>query len=125
MPEPARPARSEALTLLAALQREARFLDLVKQPLSEFSDEQIGAASRNVLADCRAVLDRFFQIQPLFDQVDPAPVTVTMPVCPVLKPMRAPLMPNVVRPAPSAISQELAALPPTVRSSDTASAATI
>src|SRR5918996_1481056 len=51
-PEAAKPARSEALTLLAALQREARFIDLVKQPLTEFSDEEIGAASRNVLGDC-------------------------------------------------------------------------
>jgi hypothetical protein len=65
-PEPAqppRPARSDALTLLAALQREARLVDLVKQPLTGFSDEEIGAAARNVLADCGAVLDRFFSLQ--------------------------------------------------------------
>lgn len=65
VPEAAKPARSEALTLLDALQREARFIDLVKQPLTSFSDEEIGAASRNVLGECRAVLDRFFQIEPL------------------------------------------------------------
>jgi hypothetical protein len=39
------PARNEAVTLLAALQREARFVDLVKQPLANFSDEQIGSAA--------------------------------------------------------------------------------
>src|SRR5262249_15954195 len=49
----ATPRRSEAITLLAALQREARLVDLVKQPLQDFSDEQIGAAARNVLNDCR------------------------------------------------------------------------
>lgn len=58
------PTRSEAISLLSALQREARFVDLVKQPLGEFSDEQIGAAARNVLGDCAGVLDRFFAIQP-------------------------------------------------------------
>jgi Domain of unknown function (DUF2760) len=63
--EPAPPARSEAITLLAALQREARLVDLVQQPLGQFSDEQIGAAARNVLADCAAVLSRFFELQPV------------------------------------------------------------
>ena len=65
---PSSPSRSEAVTLLAALQREARFVDLVKQPLGEFSDEQIGAAARNVLGDCAGVLDRFFALQPLVSQ---------------------------------------------------------
>src|SRR5262245_45743067 len=62
-PEPPSPGRSEAVTLLAALQREARLVDLVKQPLGQFSDEQIGAAARNVLGDSAAVLDRFFAIE--------------------------------------------------------------
>lgn len=61
------PRRSEAITLLAALQREARFVDLVRQPLASFSDEQIGAAARKVLGDCSAVLDRFFAIKPVTD----------------------------------------------------------
>ena len=66
-PDP-RLARSEAITLLAALQREARLVDLVKQPLADFSDEEVGAAARNVLGDCAAVLDRFFALQPLAKQ---------------------------------------------------------
>ena len=60
-----KPARSEAITLLAALQREARLVDLVLQPLGQFSDEQIGAAARNVLADAAAVLNRFFELRPV------------------------------------------------------------
>jgi len=59
------PSRSEAITLLAALQREARLVDLIQQPLGEFSDEQIGAAARNVLTDSAAVLDRFFALRPI------------------------------------------------------------
>jgi len=59
------PARSDALSLLAALQREARLVDLVKQPLAGFADDQIGAAARAVLGDCEKVLDRFFALQPL------------------------------------------------------------
>src|SRR5207244_9085601 len=75
-PEATPPARSEAITLLAALQREARFVDLVKQPLGQFSDEQIGAAARNVLSGCAAVLDRFFALQPAVSQQEDTPCDV-------------------------------------------------
>src|SRR5688572_70813 len=57
------PRRSDAITLLAALQREARLLDLVKEPLANYSDEQIGAAARNVLRDAAGVVDRFFSLK--------------------------------------------------------------
>src|SRR5436190_10947746 len=68
--------RSDAITLLAALQRESRLLDLVKQPLASFSDEQIGAAARNVLGDCRAVIDRFFQLEPVSEGQENSPCEV-------------------------------------------------
>ncbi|MDG2380691.1 MAG: DUF2760 domain-containing protein [Pirellulaceae bacterium] len=68
VPKPAPAAlRSEALTLLATLQREARFVDLVLEPLGEFTDEQIGAAARGVLSECATTLNRMFQLQPLVD----------------------------------------------------------
>jgi hypothetical protein len=76
-PEKAKPAtRSEALTLLAALQREARLLDIVKEPLSQYTDEQIGAAAREVLRDCGVVLDRMFGLQPLLAQEEGSDVEV-------------------------------------------------
>src|SRR3954451_18993526 len=73
---PRPPVRSEAITLLAALQREARLVDLMKQPLTDFSDEQIGAAARNVLSECGAVLDRFFQLEPVAGTNENAPCDV-------------------------------------------------
>ncbi|MCO6458516.1 MAG: DUF2760 domain-containing protein, partial [Pirellulaceae bacterium] len=54
-----------ALTLLAALQREARLLDIVTEPLGDYSDEQIGAAARDVLRNCHAVLERMFGLEPV------------------------------------------------------------
>lgn len=60
-------ARSDALTLLSTLQREARLLDLIQEPLEGCSDEQIGAAAREVLKDSRQTLQRLFAIQPLSD----------------------------------------------------------
>lgn len=69
--------RSDAITLLSALQREARFVDLVKQPLGQFTDEQIGAAARNVLGDCAVVLDRFFTLQAVVASGEGAECQVT------------------------------------------------
>ena len=54
----------EALTLLAALQREARFVDLVQESLDAYTDAQIGGAARDVLRDCRKTLDRMFALKP-------------------------------------------------------------
>lgn len=47
--------------------REARFVDLVQEPLTKFSDAQIGAASPDVLRDCQRVLERMFALQPVSD----------------------------------------------------------
>jgi hypothetical protein len=66
-PKPAAPkpvVRSEAITLLAALQREARFVDFIQESLAGYSDAQIGAAARDVHRDCGAVLQRMFALQP-------------------------------------------------------------
>ena len=76
VPAPKPKTRSEALTLLAALQREARFLDIVKEPLGTYSDAQIGAAARDVLRNCGTVLDRFFALQPALSQDEGSAVEV-------------------------------------------------
>lgn len=62
-PKPATPERSEAITLLAALQREARFLDFIMEPLDAYSDAQVGAASRDVHRECSQVIDRMFGVE--------------------------------------------------------------
>ena len=55
---------ASALVLLAALQREGRFIDFVRQDVGGFSDEDIGAAGRIVHAGCRKVIDQFFRFEP-------------------------------------------------------------
>lgn len=75
-PRPQPVVRSEALTLLGALQREARFVDLVQEPLSQYSDAQIGAAARDVLRDCGRVLERLFAVQPIMQEAEGAEVEV-------------------------------------------------
>jgi hypothetical protein len=74
--QPPKPARSEAITLLATLQREARFVDFIKEPLEGYSDAQIGAAVRDVHRDCAKVLDRLFAIQSMVNQEEGSPFEV-------------------------------------------------
>ena len=76
-------ARSDALTLLSTLQREARFLDLVGEPLDAFEDAQVGAAARQVLSDVRKALDRMFGIQPLASEEEGSSLSISRPVSPV------------------------------------------
>jgi hypothetical protein len=62
--------RSEALTLLSTLQREARLLDLVQEPLDGYSDAQIGAAARDVLRDTSKTLHRLMGIRKLVEAAE-------------------------------------------------------
>lgn len=64
----AKPLRSDALTLLATLQRETRLVDLIQEPLDQYSDAQVGAAARPCLTQCRATLKRIFELRPLLDR---------------------------------------------------------
>jgi len=77
-------ARSEALTLLAALQREARFVDFLQESLDGYSDQQIGAAARDVHRDCAKVVARMFALAPVLAEEEGASVDVpseTAPAC--------------------------------------------
>jgi len=75
-PAPKPPVRSDAITLLATLQREARFVDFIQESLADYSDAQIGAAARDVHRDSAAVLDRLFALKPAAPQVEGSQVEV-------------------------------------------------
>ena len=70
------PTRNDAINLLAALQREARFVDFIKEPITAYNDAQIGAAVRDIHRDCGAVIDRLFALRPLLDQTEGTEVDV-------------------------------------------------
>ena len=67
MKEPLKSKRDSAVTLLAALQREARLVDLIHEDLGKYSDAQVGAAARPCLQQCAAVLSRALGLKPLLD----------------------------------------------------------
>jgi len=75
-PPDLKPARSEAITLLATLQREARFIDFVQEPIDGYNDAQIGAAAREVHRECGQVLKRFFDLQPVVSQAEGSEIDV-------------------------------------------------
>ncbi len=62
--------RNAAVSLLAALQREARFLDFVMEPLDGFEDAQVGAAARDVHRDLGTVIGRVFAPKPLAGEAE-------------------------------------------------------
>lgn len=73
---PKKPIRSDAITLLSSLQREARLVDLIQEDLSGFSDEQVGAAARPCLQQSAATLKRLLNLAPVCDAADGSTVDV-------------------------------------------------
>ncbi|WP_437227218.1 DUF2760 domain-containing protein [Planctomicrobium sp. SH661] len=61
-PAPKPSGRSDALTLLETLQREARLIDFLQEDIESYSDQQVGSAVREVHRGCRSVLQRIFSI---------------------------------------------------------------
>jgi hypothetical protein len=85
--EPARPIRVEpkapavapetaALQLLAALQREGRFVDFVREDIGTVKDEELGAHARAIHAGARRVLDGWFTFEAIWPGEDGSPVVV-------------------------------------------------
>lgn len=86
LPQPEPPAppkpkavRSEAVTLLSSLQRDARFVDFIQEPIDAYSDGQVGAAVREVHRGCHEVLERMFALAPIVDQPEESVVQVSDP----------------------------------------------
>jgi hypothetical protein len=75
-PPPPKPPAPEikptdgALQLLGILQREARILDFLMEDIGPYSDEQVGAAARDVQLKSREVLVRQFAPAPVIDAVE-------------------------------------------------------
>jgi hypothetical protein len=79
-PVPAPPPKPEikpedgALQLLGILQRDARVLDYFMEDIAAASDDQLAAVARDVHANTREVLIRYFAPAPVIDAVEGSPV---------------------------------------------------
>jgi hypothetical protein len=65
-----------AVLLLSVLQREGRLVDFLMEDLGTYSDAQIGAAVRDVHANCRRALAGAFALEPILDDAEEATVSV-------------------------------------------------
>lgn len=67
--------RSEALELLAALQREARFIDFIKDDLSESicSQDTLFEVVKMVHDRCAETCEKIFSIRPLSEEINGEP----------------------------------------------------
>lgn len=65
-----------ALQLLSLLQKEARFIDFIKEDVSAFSDAEIGAAARVVHQGCSKAVNEHFTLAPVSN--DPEGNRVTL-----------------------------------------------
>lgn len=70
------PPERGALLLLALLQREGRFVDFLQQDVTDFDDEQIGAAARVVHEGCRKALKGHLVIAPIRPEAEGEKVTL-------------------------------------------------
>jgi len=59
-----------ALQLLGLLQKEARLVDFLMEDIAPYSDEQVGAAVRNVHAQTQDVLKKVLKLAPVVDSVE-------------------------------------------------------
>ena len=73
---PARPEGTEALHLLALLQRDGRLVDFLSEELTGFSDAEIGAAARTVHEGCKKVLSTYATLEPVLPEGEGASVAI-------------------------------------------------
>jgi Domain of unknown function (DUF2760) len=65
-----------ALQLLNLLQKEARFIDFVKEDITAYSDADIGAAARVVHEGCNKTIDEYFSLTPIRSEKEGSIITV-------------------------------------------------
>jgi hypothetical protein len=69
-PAPAAKTSDGALQILAILQRDSRLIDFLMEDIASYSDEQVGAAVRELHDQCRDSVARYVTLQPVIDGVE-------------------------------------------------------
>lgn len=77
-PKPAAPARPSGapLRILALLQREGRLVDFLLEDIQAYSDEQVGAAARDIHRGSQAALKEHLVLEPVLKQAEGSTVEV-------------------------------------------------
>lgn len=64
------------LRVLAILQRDGRLVDFLQEDIDAYSNEQIGAAVRDIHRGCRKALRDYLTVEPVMGAAEDAEVTV-------------------------------------------------
>ena len=64
------------LRMLAVLQREGRLLDFLLEDIKAYSDEQVGAAVRDIHRQCQAALSEHLALEPVLPKEEGAAIEV-------------------------------------------------
>jgi hypothetical protein len=70
------PSPSPAIQMLTILQRQGRLVDFLQEDLAGYSDEQVGAAVRNVHQGCKEALAQHLELKPIMSEEEGAQVTI-------------------------------------------------
>jgi hypothetical protein len=73
---PAEDSSDRAVQLLALLQRDGRLVDFLSEDITPYQDAQVGAAVREVHANCRKALEQYVVLEPVLAGEEDRPVTV-------------------------------------------------
>jgi hypothetical protein len=63
-------ASDGALQILGILQRDSRLVDFLMEDIAAYSDDQVGAAVRELHDQCRDSMGRYVTLQPVIDGVE-------------------------------------------------------
>jgi hypothetical protein len=69
-PKPESGPADGAVHMLSILQRDARLVDFLMEDISGYSDEQVGAAVRDVQENARKSMQRYLKLAPVIDGVE-------------------------------------------------------
>jgi len=69
-PAPAARTSDGALQLLGILQRDSRLVDFLMEDITSYTDDQVGAAVRELHDQCRDAVARYVTLQPVIDGVE-------------------------------------------------------
>lgn len=74
--QPAQTSDASHIRLLAYLQQNGRLIDFLKEDISAFTDEQVGAAVRKIHQDCAKCLEDLVTVRPVMEEGEGASVKV-------------------------------------------------
>lgn len=69
-PKPTATPNDGAVQILSILQTDARMIDFLMEDISAYSDDQVGAAVRDIQSQAREALQRYMKLAPVVDGVE-------------------------------------------------------